>query len=79
MPHKYTALPDYLGLGLQWAIVGYALGGGTGWLFRRYGLCSDTIEAAEITTADGSQRWVHQDVEPELFCGLCAGVVAILV
>ena len=40
-------------------VVGYALGGGAGWLARRYGLCSDMIEAAEITTADGVRRWVE--------------------
>ena len=51
-------------------VVGYALGGGAGWLARLYGLCSDMIEAAEITTADGVRRWVDAETEPELLWGL---------
>jgi FAD/FMN-containing dehydrogenase len=54
-------------------VVGYALGGGNGWLARRYGLCSDTIEAAEITTADGVRRWIDDVSEPDLLWGLRGG------
>jgi len=54
-------------------VVGYALGGGAGWLARGYGLCSDKIEAAEITTADGVRRWVSAEAEPELLWGLRGG------
>jgi len=54
-------------------VVGYALGGGAGWLARRYGLCSDAIEAAEITTSDGNRRWVSAGSEPELLWALRGG------
>jgi hypothetical protein len=54
-------------------VVGYALGGGAGWLARRYGLCSDMIEAAEVTTSDGVRRWVSPDSEPDLLWALRGG------
>ena len=54
-------------------VVGYALGGGAGWLARRYGLCSDAIEAAEVTTADGARRWVSAEAEPDLLWALRGG------
>lgn len=54
-------------------VVGYALGGGAGWLARGHGLCSDMIEAAEVTTANGVQRWVSADSEPDLLWALRGG------
>jgi FAD/FMN-containing dehydrogenase len=54
-------------------VVGYALGGGAGWLARRYGLCSDTIDAAEVVTVDGNRRWVSADAEPDLLWALKGG------
>ena len=54
-------------------VVGYALGGGAGWLARRYGLCSDTIDAAEVVTVDGNRRWVSADAEPDLLWALQGG------
>ncbi|MGH3715572.1 MAG: FAD-binding oxidoreductase [Micromonosporaceae bacterium] len=54
-------------------VIGYAIGGGAGWLARRYGLCADTIEAAELVTADGVRRWVDADHEPELWRAVRGG------
>lgn len=54
-------------------VVGYALGGGAGWLARRYGLCSDMIDAAEVVTIDGKRRWVSDDAEPDLLWALKGG------
>ena len=34
-------------------VVGYTLGGGLGWLGRKYGLAANSVVAAEIVTADG--------------------------
>ena len=54
-------------------VVGYALGGGAGWLARRYGLCSDMIDAAEVVTVDGNRRWVSGDAEPDLLWAMKGG------
>ncbi|MGH3648500.1 MAG: FAD-binding oxidoreductase, partial [Micromonosporaceae bacterium] len=53
--------------------IGYAIGGGAGWLARRHGLCSDRIEAAELVTPDGDRRWVDADHEPELWQSVRGG------
>src|SRR5262249_3544248 len=44
-------------------VVGYTLGGGIGWLARRYGLAANSVTAAEIVTPDG--RLVRADAEHE--------------
>ncbi len=54
-------------------VVGYSLGGGLGWLGRRYGLCCNSVTAVELVTADGEARRVDQDHEPELFWALRGG------
>jgi hypothetical protein len=53
--------------------VGYTLGGGKGWLMRRYGLAADAVESAEIVTADGRCRVVDAVGEPDLFWALRGG------
>ncbi|MFD1824598.1 FAD-binding oxidoreductase [Mumia zhuanghuii] len=52
---------------------GLTLGGGIGWMVRRYGLAVDAVVAAEIVTADGRIRRVDADHEPELFWALRGG------
>ena len=54
-------------------IVGYSLGGGMGWLARRYGLQTNSVTAFEMVTADG--RFVRTDAEhdPDLFWALRGG------
>ena len=53
--------------------VGYSVGGGIGWLARRYGLAANSILAADVVTADG--RLVHADREhePDLFWAMRGG------
>ena len=52
---------------------GLTLGGGMGWLSRRYGLTIDNLLAIELVTADG--RLVHVDAQsdPELYWGVRGG------
>ena len=54
-------------------IVGYTLGGGIGWLARRYGIAANSVHAVELVTADGELRRATLDNEPELFWALRGG------
>ncbi len=52
---------------------GITVGGGVGYLVRKYGLTIDNLLAAEIVTADGTVRRVDSDHEPELFWAIRGG------
>ena len=54
-------------------ITGYTLGGGLGWLARRYGLAANSVTAAEVVTPDG--RLVRTDAghEPDLLWAVKGG------
>ena len=54
-------------------IVGYTLGGGLSWLGRRYGFACNRVSAIDVVTADGEQRRVDPDHEPDLFWALRGG------
>lgn len=54
-------------------VVGYTMGGGFGWLGRKYGLNSAGITEADVVTADGELLRVSPDEHPELFWGLGGG------
>jgi len=52
---------------------GFALGGGTGWLDRKFGLACDNLVSVELVTAEG-ERLVASDREhPDLFWALHGG------
>ncbi|HEY6069138.1 MAG TPA: FAD-binding oxidoreductase [Gaiellaceae bacterium] len=53
--------------------VGYSLGGGIGWLARRYGMAANSVLAVELVDADGRLVRVDADNEPELFWALRGG------
>src|SRR3954452_8871634 len=54
-------------------IAGYSLGGGMGWLARKYGLQTNAVTALELVTADGELIRVDADPQPELFWALRGG------
>lgn len=54
---------DYGGVGVG----GLATAGGIGFLSREFGLTIDSVTAVELVTADGSQRRVDHNNDPELF------------
>jgi FAD/FMN-containing dehydrogenase len=54
-------------------VAGLTLGGGYGWVRRKYGLSSDSLKAAELVTADGSVITASADENPDLFWAIRGG------
>lgn len=54
-------------------IGGITLGGGVGYLVRKYGLSIDDLLAAEIVTADGQRLLVNSESHPDLFWAIRGG------
>lgn len=54
-------------------IGGITLGGGVGFLSRKYGLTIDNLLAAEVVTADGQILQVDADNHPDLFWAIRGG------
>jgi FAD/FMN-containing dehydrogenase len=54
-------------------VTGYTLGGGLGWLSRRYGFAADSVVRAEVVTADGRSVTASADRNPDLFWALRGG------
>jgi FAD/FMN-containing dehydrogenase len=52
---------------------GITLGGGIGFLSRKYGLTIDSLLAAEVVTADGEVLHVDADNHPDLFWAIRGG------
>ena len=76
---EYTAKAGEYGLATGFGdtgsvgIGGITLGGGIGYLVRKYGMTIDNLLAAEIVTADGQIRSVDLDHDPDLFWAIRGG------
>jgi FAD/FMN-containing dehydrogenase len=54
-------------------VAGFTLGGGFGWVSRRYGLAADNLCAVEIVTADGQVRRASAEQNADLFWAIRGG------
>jgi FAD/FMN-containing dehydrogenase len=54
-------------------VAGYTLGGGVGWLARRFGLAADSLLRADVVTADGELVRATADRNGDLFWALRGG------
>ncbi len=65
------ALP--VGINSTTGIAGLTLGGGFGWITRKFGMTIDNLVSADVITADGQQRRASASENSDLFWAICGG------
>ena len=68
-----VGLAPLLGSAPHVGVVGYTLGGGMGWLARKYGMALDSVLAFEAVTSDGRLLRISASENAELFWGMRGG------
>jgi FAD/FMN-containing dehydrogenase len=66
-------LTTSVGINSTTGIAGLTLGGGFGWLTRKYGMTIDNLVSAEMVTADGRKIQVSEDENTDLFWAIRGG------
>ncbi|HKK47243.1 MAG TPA: FAD-binding oxidoreductase [Balneolaceae bacterium] len=61
------------GINSTTGISGLTLGGGFGWLTRKYGMTIDNLRSARIVTAEGKKLHVSEKEHPDLFWAIRGG------
>ncbi|MGF6770076.1 FAD/FMN-containing dehydrogenase [Paraburkholderia sp. GAS199] len=62
-----------LGINSTTGVAGLTLGGGFGWLSRKYGMTVDNLVAADVVTADGELRHASAESNADLFWAIRGG------
>lgn len=62
-----------LGINSTTGVAGLTLGGGFGWLSRKYGMTVDNLVSADIVTADGEQLHASAEAHEDLFWAIRGG------